>query len=108
MINYIQMSYHQWIHACMQVLSVVERQSIAYHESGHAVVSWFLEHGESVVKVSIVPRGTSGLGFAQYASRENVVITKEQIVDRSIQALGGRAAEEVWYHFFIMDICCVF
>lgn len=68
---------------------------MAYHEAGHAVVAWFLEHTEPLLKVSIVPRGTAALGFAQYLPNENLLMTKEQLTDMTCMALGGRAAEEV-------------
>ena len=78
-----------------KVISQEERRTIAFHESGHAVVSWFLEYAEPLLKVSIVPRGTSVLGFAQYLPNENVLMTKEQMLDRVCAILGGRAAEQV-------------
>ncbi|KAG2493646.1 hypothetical protein HYH03_008163 [Edaphochlamys debaryana] len=78
-----------------KVISVEERRTVAYHESGHAVVSWFLEYAEPLLKVSIVPRGTAVLGFAQYLPNENVLLTKEQLLDRVCATLGGRAAEQV-------------
>ena len=78
-----------------KVISKEERKTIAFHESGHAVVSWFLEHAEPLLKVSIVPRGTSVLGFAQYLPNESVLYTKEQLMDRTCAILGGRAAEQV-------------
>ncbi|KAG1664993.1 hypothetical protein FOA52_014673 [Chlamydomonas sp. UWO 241] len=78
-----------------KVITVEERRTIAFHESGHAVVSWFLEYAEPLLKVSIVPRGTSVLGFAQYLPNESVLLTKEQLMDRVCAILGGRAAEQV-------------
>ncbi|CAD7700333.1 unnamed protein product [Ostreobium quekettii] len=78
-----------------KVISKEERRTVAYHESGHAVVSWFLEHAEPLMKVSIVPRGTAALGFAQYLPNENLLATTEQLTDMACVALGGRAAEEV-------------
>nr|MBK9651871.1 ATP-dependent zinc metalloprotease FtsH [Bacteroidota bacterium] len=71
-----------------------EKNVIAYHESGHATVSWLLEHASPLVKVSIVPRGNS-LGAAWYLPEERQITTKEQIFDEICAALGGRAAEEV-------------
>src|SRR5690606_28032343 len=67
---------------------------IAYHESGHATVSWLLEHAHPLVKVTIVPRGNS-LGAAWYLPEERQLTNKEQIFDEMCAALGGRAAEEV-------------
>ncbi|XBI20191.1 ATP-dependent zinc metalloprotease FTSH 3, mitochondrial isoform X1 [Aegilops tauschii subsp. strangulata] len=77
------------------VISKLERRTVAYHESGHAVAGWFLEHAEPLLKVTIVPRGTAALGFAQYVPSENLLMTKEQFFDRTCMTLGGRAAEEV-------------
>ncbi|GJP31421.1 hypothetical protein CLOM_g12253 [Closterium sp. NIES-68] len=78
-----------------KVISAVERRTVAYHEAGHAVVAWFLEHTEPLLKVSIVPRGTAALGFAQYLPNENLLMTKDQLIDMTCMALGGRAAEQV-------------
>ena len=78
-----------------KVISVEERRTVAYHEAGHAVVGWFLEYAEPLLKVSIVPRGSAALGFAQYLPNENVLMTKEQMNDMMAMALGGRAAEQV-------------
>lgn len=78
-----------------KVISVEERRTVAYHEAGHAVVGWFLEYAEPLLKVSIVPRGSAALGFAQYLPNENVLMTTQQLDDMIAMALGGRAAEEV-------------
>mmetsp|Transcript_7855 Transcript_7855/g.13510 ORF Transcript_7855/g.13510 Transcript_7855/m.13510 type:complete len:862 (-) Transcript_7855:907-3492(-) len=78
-----------------KVISPEERRTVAFHESGHAVVSWFLEYAEPLLKVSIVPRGANVLGFAQYLPNENMLMTKEQLLDRLCATLGGRAAEQV-------------
>lgn len=78
-----------------KVISKEERRTVAYHESGHAVVGWFLEHAEPLLKVTIVPRGTAALGFAQYLPNENLLMTKEQLFDMTCMTLGGRAAEQV-------------
>lgn len=78
-----------------KVVSQLERRTVAYHEAGHAVVGWFLEHTEPLLKVSIVPRGTAALGFAQYLPSENLLMTTEQMQDMICMTLGGRAAEEV-------------
>jgi AFG3 family protein len=77
-----------------KIISTHEKQVIAYHEAGHATVSWLLEHAHPLVKVSIVPRGNS-LGAAWYLPEERQINTKEQIVDEICAALGGRAAEEI-------------
>ncbi|MBA0760678.1 hypothetical protein Gotri_023406, partial [Gossypium trilobum] len=76
------------------VISKLERRTVAYHESGHAVAGWFLEHAEPLLKVTIVPRGTAALGFAQYVPNENLLMTKEQLFDVTCMTLGGRAAEQ--------------
>ncbi len=78
-----------------KVISRVERETVAYHEAGHAVVGWFMEHAEPLLKVSIVPRGSAALGFAQYLPNENVLATTEQLKDMMCMTLGGRAAEDV-------------
>lgn len=78
-----------------KVISKQERVTVAYHEAGHAVIGWFLEHAEPLLKVSIVPRGTAALGFAQYLPNENLLMTTEQMSDMMAMALGGRVAEEV-------------
>lgn len=77
------------------MISKLERRTVAYHESGHAVAGWFLEHAEPLLKVTIVPRGTAALGFAQYVPNENLLMTKEQLFDLTCMTLGGRAAEQV-------------
>ncbi len=68
---------------------------MAFHEAGHAVAAWFLEYAEPLLKVSIVPRGSAALGFAQYLPSENMLMTMEQMADMTCMALGGRAAEQV-------------
>ncbi|XP_022866234.1 ATP-dependent zinc metalloprotease FTSH 10, mitochondrial-like [Olea europaea var. sylvestris] len=78
-----------------KVISKLERQTVAYHESGHAVSGWFLEHAEPLFKVTIVPCGTAALGFAQYVPNENLLMTKKQLFDMTCMTLGGRAAEQV-------------
>ncbi|GMH12263.1 hypothetical protein Nepgr_014104 [Nepenthes gracilis] len=78
-----------------KVISKQERRTVAYHESGHAVAGWFLEHAEPLLKVTIIPRGTAALGFAQYVPNENLLMTKEQLFDMTCMTLGGRAAEQV-------------
>jgi ATP-dependent metalloprotease FtsH len=77
-----------------KIISVQEKRVIAYHESGHAAVSWLLEHTAPLVKVTIVPRGNS-LGAAWYLPEERQITTREQIMDEMCAALGGRAAEDV-------------
>lgn len=77
-----------------KIITPEEKKTIAYHESGHALVSWLLEHASPLVKVTIVPRGRS-LGAAWYLPEERQLNTTEQILDEMCAALGGRAAEEV-------------
>ncbi|MFM9985619.1 MAG: ATP-dependent zinc metalloprotease FtsH [Flavobacteriales bacterium] len=77
-----------------KIITAEEKSTIAYHESGHAIVSWLLEHASPLVKVTIVPRGRS-LGAAWYLPEERQITTTEQILDEMTAALGGRAAEEV-------------
>ncbi len=77
------------------MISKEERKTVAYHEAGHAVAAWFLEHAEPLLKVSIVPRGSAALGFAQYLPSENLLMTVPQMTDMMCMALGGRAAEQV-------------
>lgn len=72
-----------------------EQKTVAYHEAGHAVTSWFLEYADPLLKVSIIPRGTAALGFAQYLPNENMLLTTEQMNDTLVMALGGRAAEQI-------------
>jgi cell division protease FtsH len=78
-----------------KIISKEEKKIVAYHEAGHAVVGWFLEHADPLVKVSIVPRGVAALGYAQYLPKEQFLYTIEQMEDRICMALGGRAAEEI-------------
>lgn len=77
-----------------KIITPKEKQVIAYHEAGHATVSWLLEHASPLVKVTIVPRGKS-LGAAWYLPEERQITTKEQLMDEMCAALGGRAAEEI-------------
>ena len=77
-----------------KIVSIEEKRVIAYHEAGHASVSWLLEHASPLVKVTIVPRGQS-LGAAWYLPEERSITTYDQLLDEMCAALGGRAAEEV-------------
>lgn len=78
-----------------KIISPQEREIVAYHEAGHAVAGWFLEHAHPLVKVSIVPRGVAVLGYAQYLPKEQFLYQTEQLLDELCMALGGRAAEEL-------------
>ena len=77
-----------------KIITPAEKKTIAYHEAGHATISWLLEHASPLVKVTIVPRGQS-LGAAWYLPEERQLNTKEQLLDEMCAALGGRAAEKV-------------
>ncbi|MFL2663930.1 MAG: ATP-dependent zinc metalloprotease FtsH [Crocinitomicaceae bacterium] len=77
-----------------KIITPSEKKAIAFHEAGHATVSWLLEHAHPLVKVTIVPRGQS-LGAAWYLPEERSITTTEQILDEMCSALGGRAAEEL-------------
>jgi len=77
-----------------KIISKEEKNTIAYHEAGHATISWLLEHAHPLVKVTIVPRGKA-LGAAWYLPEERSITTKEQLLDEMCSALGGRAAEEL-------------
>ncbi|WP_258103884.1 ATP-dependent zinc metalloprotease FtsH [Marinoscillum sp. MHG1-6] len=78
-----------------KIISPEEKRIVAYHEAGHAVAGWFLEHADPLVKVSIVPRGVAALGYAQYLPKEQFLYQTEQLIDEMCMALGGRAAEEL-------------
>ncbi|XP_041805768.1 AFG3-like protein 2 isoform X2 [Chelmon rostratus] len=79
-----------------QVLQPEEKKTVAYHEAGHAIAGWFLEHADPLLKVSIIPRG-KGLGYAQYLPKEQYLYTKEQLLDRMCMTLGGRVSEEIFF-----------
>ena len=78
------------------VLQPEEKRTVAYHEAGHAVSGWFLEHADPLLKVSIIPRG-KGLGYAQYLPKEQYLYTTEQLYDRMCMTLGGRASEQIFF-----------
>tara|TARA_R110000868_G_scaffold411739_1_gene708402 strand:+ start:16826 stop:18925 length:2100 start_codon:yes stop_codon:yes gene_type:complete len=78
-----------------KIISPEEKKIVAYHEAGHAVAGWFLEHADPLVKVSIVPRGLAALGYAQYLPKEQFLHQTEQLLDQMCMTLGGRAAEEI-------------
>jgi len=68
---------------------------VAHHEAGHAVVGWFLQHCDPLLKVSIVPRGSAALGFSQFLPNDQYLISKEELFDKMCMTLGGRAAEDL-------------
>jgi len=74
-----------------------EKEIIAYHEAGHAICGWFLEHAYPLLKVTIVPRGTAALGYAQYTPREQYLYNTDQLGDQICMTLGGRAAEDIFF-----------
>ncbi|KAJ9575852.1 hypothetical protein L9F63_007310, partial [Diploptera punctata] len=78
------------------VLQPEEKKTVAYHEAGHAVAGWFLQHADPLLKVSIIPRG-KGLGYAQYLPKEQYLYSKEQLFDRMCMTLGGRVSEEIFF-----------
>lgn len=77
-----------------KIISMVEKKTIAYHEAGHATVSWLLEHASPLLKVTIIPRGRA-LGAAWYLPEERQITTTEQLLDEMAYALGGRASEQL-------------
>eukprot|EP00927_Polykrikos_kofoidii_P027404 TRINITY_DN2411_c0_g2_i1.p1 TRINITY_DN2411_c0_g2~~TRINITY_DN2411_c0_g2_i1.p1 ORF type:complete len:896 (-),score=169.82 TRINITY_DN2411_c0_g2_i1:158-2758(-) len=78
------------------LMSAVQKRTVALHESGHAVAGWFLENADPLLKVSIVPRSSGALGFAQYLPEEMSLYSKESILDKIAVSLGGRAAEDLF------------
>ncbi len=74
-----------------------EKEIIAYHEAGHAICGWFLEHAYPLLKVTIVPRGTAALGYAQYTPKEQYLYNTEQLLDQICMTLGGRASESIFF-----------
>ncbi len=78
-----------------KLISPQEKEIIAYHEAGHAVCGWFLEHASPLVKVTIVPRGMGTLGYAQYLPKEEYITRTEALLDRMCMTFGGRAAEKL-------------
>ena len=80
-----------------KIISPDEKKIIAYHEAGHAVCGWFLEHAYPLLKVTIVPRGVAALGYAQYTPKEQYLYDTEQLMDQMCMTLGGRAAEDIFF-----------
>lgn len=78
-----------------KIISPEEKKIVAYHEAGHAIAGWFLEHADPLVKVSIVPRGAAALGYAQYLPKEQFLYQTEQLIDTMCMTLGGRVAEDI-------------
>lgn len=80
-----------------KIISPEEKEIIAYHEAGHAICGWFLEHAYPLLKVTIVPRGTAALGYAQYTPKEQYLYNTDQLIDQICMTLGGRAAEKIFF-----------
>jgi cell division protease FtsH len=80
-----------------KIISPEEKKIIAYHEAGHAICGWFLEHAYPLLKVTIVPRGTAALGYAQYTPKEQYLYNTDQLDDQICMTLGGRASEEIFF-----------
>lgn len=79
------------------IMTKEERKTVAYHEAGHAVAGWFLEHSNPLLKITIIPRSKGSLGFAQYLPEEISLYTKEALLDMIKVALGGRIAEKIFF-----------
>jgi AFG3 family protein len=80
-----------------KIISPEEKRIVAFHEAGHAIAGWYLEHADPLVKVSIVPRGVAALGYAQYLPKEQFLYTTEQLEDGMCMTLGGRVAEDITF-----------
>jgi cell division protease FtsH len=80
-----------------KIISPEEKKIIAYHESGHAICGWYLEHAYPLLKVTIVPRGVAALGYAQYTPKEQYLYNTDQLMDQICMTLGGRASEEIFF-----------
>ena len=78
-----------------KIISPNEKKIIAFHEAGHAICGWYLEHASPLVKVTIVPRGIGTLGYAQYLPKEEYITRTEALLDRMCMTFGGRAAEKI-------------
>ena len=81
-----------------KIISPEEKKIVAYHESGHAVAGWYLEHADPLVKVSIVPRGIAALGYAQYLPKEQFLYQTDQLIDEMCMSFGGRVAEDIVFN----------
>jgi AFG3 family protein len=81
-----------------KIISPEEKKIIAYHEAGHAICGWYLEHAYPLLKVTIVPRGTAALGYAQYTPKEQYLYNTDQLIDQICMTLGGRASEDIFFN----------
>ncbi|OAD66538.1 hypothetical protein PHYBLDRAFT_178419 [Phycomyces blakesleeanus NRRL 1555(-)] len=80
-----------------RVLSPEEKKTVAYHEAGHAVAGWYLQYADPLLKVSIIPRGTAALGYAQYLPKDQYLFSTKQLADRMCMTLGGRVSEQIFF-----------
>jgi AFG3 family protein len=80
-----------------KIIAPYEKEIIAYHEAGHAICGWYLEHAYPLLKVTIVPRGTAALGYAQYTPKEQYLYNTDQLNDQICMTLGGRASEDIFF-----------
>ena len=80
-----------------KIISPEEKKIIAYHEAGHAICGWYLEHAYPLLKVTIVPRGTAALGYAQYTPKEQYLYNTDQLTEQICMTLGGRASEDIFF-----------
>ena len=80
-----------------KIISPEEKEIIAYHEAGHAICGWYLEYAYPLLKVTIVPRGTAALGYAQYTPKEQYLYNTDQLIDQICMTLGGRASEDIFF-----------
>ena len=80
-----------------KIISPEEKEIIAYHEAGHAICGWYLEHAYPLLKVTIVPRGSAALGYAQYTPKEQYLYNTDQLTDQICMTLGGRASEDIFF-----------
>ncbi len=81
-----------------KIISPDEKRIIAYHEAGHAICGWYLEHAYPLLKVTIVPRGVAALGYAQYTPKEQYLYNTDQLFDQICMTLGGRASEDIFFN----------
>jgi AFG3 family protein len=81
-----------------KIISPDEKRIIAYHEAGHAICGWYLEHAYPLLKVTIVPRGVAALGYAQYTPKEQYLYNTDQLMDQICMTLGGRASEDIFFN----------
>lgn len=80
-----------------KIISPDEKRIIAYHEAGHAICGWYLEHAYPLLKVTIVPRGVAALGYTQYTPKEQYLYNTDQLIDQICMTLGGRASENLFF-----------